>query len=133
MSLLHKIGRKVKQGVKLGLKVGAAVGVGLLGVKAVSDAARNKSKEVQAEIGMRTGVNIANVNSPEHKAMMDAYDEGTRKATPAKEEPPPWPQPLPDAADVGVVPSGTESLDTTGFDDDFDSSFDNDFFDNDFV
>ena len=41
MSLLHKIGRKVKQGVKLGLKVGAAVGVGLLGVKAVSDAARN--------------------------------------------------------------------------------------------
>ena len=32
MSLLHKIGRKVKQGVKLGLKVGAAVGVGLLGV-----------------------------------------------------------------------------------------------------
>eukprot|EP01048_Picozoa_sp_COSAG05_P011288 COSAG05_NODE_1056_length_6007_cov_5.587678_1_plen_106_part_00 len=82
---------------------------------------------------MRTGVNIANVNSPEHKAMMDAYDEGTRKATPAKEEPPPWPQPLPDAADVGVVPSGTESLDATGFDDDFDSSFDNDFFDNDFV
>ena len=38
MSLLHKIRRKVKQGVKLGLKVGAAVGVGLLGVKAVSDA-----------------------------------------------------------------------------------------------
>ena len=81
----------------------------------------------------RTGVNIANVNSLEHKAMMDAYDEGTRKATPAKEEPPSWPQPLPDAADVGVVPSGTESLDATGFDDDFDSSFDNDFFDNDFV
>ena len=132
MSLLHKIGQKVKQGVKLGLKVGAAVGVGLLGVKAVSDAARNKSKDIQEDVAKRTGVSIANLNSPEHKAMMAAYDEGLRKATPAKEEPLAWPQPLPDTADVGVVPTTTSEsqkamFSQMGFDDDFESSFD-DFF-----
>ena len=130
MSYLHKIGQKVKQGVKLGLKVGAAVGVGLLGVNKVSDAARNKSKDIQEDVAKRTGVSIANLNSPEHKAMMAAYDEGLRKATPAKKEPLAWPQPLPDTADVGVVPTTTSEsqkamFSQMGFDDDFESSFDN--------